>query len=120
MRNAILILLAATTVAACANHSRNSAGATGTVGTHAAGGTLVRYTCEDRTTVDAHYPTVDTARLRHSGRTIELTRAISASGARYVGDGWEWWTKGMTEGRLTRLRPGEDIASADGVACTTP
>lgn len=46
--------------------------------------------------------------------------AVSASGARYVGGGWEWWTKGATEGTLSPLKPGEDIASAAGAICTAP
>ena len=31
--------------------------------------------------------------------------------------GLQWWTKGMTQGSLAQLKPGEDIASDPGVAC---
>jgi membrane-bound inhibitor of C-type lysozyme len=47
-----------------------------------------------------------------------MVAAASASGARYVGGGWEWWTKGLTEGTLSPLEPGESIASAPGLVCT--
>jgi membrane-bound inhibitor of C-type lysozyme len=49
-----------------------------------------------------------------------LRIATSADGARYTGDGWQWWTKGMHEGSLAALAPGEAIASAAGVACHAP
>ena len=76
------------------------------------------YRCSDGRVIQAVYPTSDTARLQLDGRTIDLKIAVSASGARYVGDGWQWWTKGMTEGMISRLAPGEAIASGSGVSCT--
>lgn len=79
---------------------------------------LIRYECEDGSTVQAIYPRIDTAEIEYDGQVIEMQIAVAASGSRYVGDGWEWWTKGMTEGTLTPLQPGEEIASADGVFCT--
>lgn len=78
----------------------------------------VRYTCADGSTVEARYPTTDTAQIVHAGKTVDMKIAMSASGARYVGDGWQWWTKGMTEGSLAPLKPGEDIAEAAGTICT--
>ena len=59
------------------------------------------YQCTDGSVVEAVYPTPDTARIVHLGRTTELTLAVSASGARYVGDGLQWWTKGATEAMLS-------------------
>lgn len=75
------------------------------------------YRCADSSIVEASYPTTDTATIRYEGRSVDMTTAVSASGARYVGDGWEWWTKGMTEGTLSRLASGKDTASAPGVIC---
>lgn len=77
------------------------------------------YTCDDGRTVHAVYPDTDTAVLTVEGQTIQLHTAISADGARYVGKHWQWWTKGMTKGWLDPLKPGESIASASGVSCTT-
>ncbi len=77
------------------------------------------YQCTDGSIIEAWYPTTDTARIVYQGRSIEMTSAVSASGARYVGDGWQWWTKGMTEGMLSPLAEGESIASARGIDCTT-
>lgn len=79
---------------------------------------LVRYSCADGSTVEARYPTPETAQIVTAGKTVDMTIAQSASGARYVGDGWQWWTKGMTDGMLAPLKPGEDIASAAGTTCT--
>lgn len=75
------------------------------------------YACADGSTVQAWYLRPDHVRLLHRGAAIDLTRAISGSGARYVGGGWEWWTKGQTDGLLAPLGPGESIASAAGVSC---
>ena len=80
----------------------------------------VRYTCADGSTVEARYPTTDTAQIVVAGKTVEMKSAMSASGARYVGGGWQWWTKGMTEGSLAPLKPGEETASAAGTTCTAP
>lgn len=80
--------------------------------------TLQAYLCDDGSTVKATYPTRDTARLVYNGRTIDMTIATSASGARYTGGGWEWWSKGATEAYLAPLAPDETIASDKGVPCT--
>ena len=80
----------------------------------------VRYSCADGTTVEARYPTTDTAQIVHAGKTVDMKIAMSASGARYVGGGWQWWTKGMTDGMLAPLKPGEETASAAGTSCTAP
>ncbi len=79
---------------------------------------LVRYSCADGSTVEARYPTPDTAQIVTNGQTVEMKIATSGSGARYVGGGWQWWTKGMTDGMLAPLKPGEETASAAGTSCT--
>lgn len=78
----------------------------------------VRYVCADGSTVEARYPTTETAQIVRDGKTVDMTIAVSASGSRYVGGGWQWWTKGMTEGTLAPLEPGEEIAEAVGTICT--
>ncbi|SEJ42643.1 MliC family protein [Frateuria terrea] len=75
------------------------------------------YHCADGRVVQAGYEGTDRAVLAVDGATHRLTIALSASGARYVGDGWQWWTKGMHDAWLAPLQPGENIASAPGVAC---
>ena len=74
--------------------------------------------CEDGSTVRASYPTTNTARVLIGDQAVDMTIAVAASGSRYVGSGWQWWTKGMNSGLLTRLAPGEDKASAKGTNCT--
>jgi membrane-bound inhibitor of C-type lysozyme len=75
------------------------------------------YRCADGRVVQADYEDTDHAVLVVDGRSRRLTIARSASGARYVGGGWQWWTKGMHDAWLAPLRPGETLASATGVAC---
>jgi membrane-bound inhibitor of C-type lysozyme len=80
--------------------------------------TFTTYACEDGQTVRAAYPDQDTALVDVGGRQRTLKAAISASGVRYIGDGVQWWTKGMDQGQLSPLADGEDIATARGVNCT--
>ena len=56
------------------------------------------YTCESGAEIVASYPSTETATIRYQGAQHEMAIAVSASGARYVGDGLEWWTKGSGSG----------------------
>lgn len=75
------------------------------------------YACADGRMVTAAYDG-QFAGITVGDNSYRLATAISASGARYVGGGLQWWTKGLDEGRLSKLKPGEDIATDPGVACT--
>jgi len=79
----------------------------------------VRYACSDGSAVEVRYPSPDRAELRRDGALIAMGIQRSASGARYAGGGWEWWTKGPG-GTLAALQPGEDVASAPGLDCLAP
>ena len=69
----------------------------------------VPYRCVSGETVLAHYDdTTDTIRLRYRQTTVEMSPAVSASGARFTGGDWVWWTKGMDEGTLFTLLPDGD------------
>lgn len=74
------------------------------------------YDCENGEVVRAGYRGKEAA-LVYGGRNHRLTVALSASGTRYVGEGLQWWTRGLTEGMLAPLKPGEEIASAPSVTC---
>ncbi len=78
------------------------------------------YGCDDGRTVRVAYPDTHNAVLDFDGQTHRLHAAVSADGARYVGAHWQWWSKGMHDARLAELQPGEEIASAAGVACRMP
>lgn len=82
--------------------------------------TWVNYTCNDGQVVQAAYPDTNTALIQIKGQTHTLHIALSGSGARYTGDGWQWWTKGMHDGMLAPLAAGESIASSPGVQCQAP
>lgn len=68
----------------------------------------VGYACESGRTIAVVYLDAQTARLTYDGRDYLLTSAVSASGARYAGEGLEWRTasRGAQESAvLTRLDP---------------
>jgi membrane-bound inhibitor of C-type lysozyme len=75
------------------------------------------YHCDDGRTVQASYPDTGTAVLTLGGQVHHLRITLSASGARYAGDGWQWWTKGLRDGQLAPLQAGETYASIPGVTC---
>lgn len=79
----------------------------------------ITYVCADGRTFQALYPDANTARVRLAGREHTLKIAVSGSGARYAGDGLQWWNRGP-EGMLAALEPGETIAGAPGVSCYEP
>lgn len=86
---------------------------------HAAA-TWITYACDRGSTVRAAYPDSDTAIIEIEGKVHRLHIAIAASGARYTGDGWQWWTRGMHDGMLAPLAAGETLASAASVDCHAP
>jgi membrane-bound inhibitor of C-type lysozyme len=75
------------------------------------------YRCADGQTVEAGYPDPQVAVLKLRDHSYTLGRVRSASGVRFVGYGVQWWTRGRTQARLARLKPGETLASEAGVLC---
>ncbi|MBM68911.1 MAG: hypothetical protein CME43_05490 [Haliea sp.] len=70
--------------------------------------TVHTYRCASGATITAIYPTTESAEVLYQGRTYLMRSAVSASGARYVGDDREWWTRGSgpgAEGTLFRHLP---------------
>jgi membrane-bound inhibitor of C-type lysozyme len=64
-----------------------------------------KYRCQSGQSIVAAYPAADTATIKYKGISYDMKIAVSASGARYVGGGLEWWTKGSgagSEGTLFR------------------
>ena len=77
------------------------------------------YACPDGQSVRATYPDTRTAVIEYRGATHTLKTAVSADGARYIGEGLQWWTKGMTHGTLAVLAPGQTYAPP-GEDCVAP
>ena len=75
------------------------------------------YHCPDGTKVEASYINTNEAFVTYMDRSARMTVAPSADGVRYIGGGWQWWTKGMTQGMIAPLKPGETIASAASQTC---
>lgn len=83
----------------------------------------VGYACESGKTVIVAYPDAQTARVSYEGKDYVLTNVVSASGARYAGQGLEWWTasRGETEsGTLSRMGQGDQTGGVIIERCSRP
>lgn len=63
------------------------------------------YRCVSGQSIAATYPSTDSATINYKSSSYDMKIAVSASGARYVGGGLEWWAKGSgagSEGTLFR------------------
>jgi membrane-bound inhibitor of C-type lysozyme len=84
---ALVVLLA---VASCQAADRSPEPAGDTIGP-------VTFRCDDGSAIEATFdnaPNPATVQLVRGDQTFTLPQALSASGARYVGDGIEFWNKG--------------------------
>lgn len=54
----------------------------------------VSYQCDSGKTIIVNYVDIDSAQVQYEGESYNMKIAISASGSRYVGDEFEWWSKG--------------------------
>lgn len=83
----------------------------------------IGYACESGQTISVAYPDADTARLTYQGQVHDLRAVPAASGARYSGDGLEWWTAtrdGQESATLGRLGPNEEVGGAVLERCGRP
>ncbi|MGH7026345.1 DUF4232 domain-containing protein [Brevundimonas sp.] len=83
----------------------------------------VGYACESGKVVTVTYPDTETARVSYDGRDYFLTSSVSASGARYAGQGLEWWTasrNGQESGTLSRLGANPQAAATVIERCSRP
>ena len=78
------------------------------------------YRCESGEAIAANYTSTDSATIQYKGSTYRMQIAVSGSGARYVGGGLEWWTKGSGAGSEgTLFRHNVDGTSGDSVEICT-
>ena len=85
--------------------------------TSGTGAEVLIYACGDGQALRASYPDSQTAVVEYQGRSRVMKTAPAADGVRYVGDGLQWWTQGMTRGAVAPLAAGEDVASVAGLTC---
>ena len=52
-----------------------------------------------------------------NGRGIRMLQGASANGVRYIGGGYQWWTRGLQTANLALLGPNESTASNPGTEC---
>ena len=75
------------------------------------------YRCANGERLRVDYRPDETAIIEYRGETKLLILAAAPSGARYVGDGRQWWLEGETGGVLNQLEPGQAMATGGGTVC---
>ncbi|EYD74430.1 hypothetical protein Rumeso_03967 [Rubellimicrobium mesophilum DSM 19309] len=87
---------------------------------------FLTYLCADGRVVQAQYGNSDdaimsagqnAAYLYVDGRSIRMLQGVSASGVRYIGGGYQWWTRGLQTANLAPLGPNESTATDPGTEC---
>ena len=66
--------------------------------------------CTSGQEVVAVYPNADSAVITYRGTTYRMSRQLSADGARYAGEGFEWWSKAYPDREEGSMRV---LAGAD-------
>lgn len=81
-----------------------------------------KHLCESGETIISSYPSTESASVQYKGTDYTMQIAVSGSGARYVGGGMEWWTKGSgtgSDGTLFRHNAdgttGQAVESCKGI-----
>jgi membrane-bound inhibitor of C-type lysozyme len=113
-------------ISACSREEEPSTAAVpqaGSLAPAAATAPPIGYACESGLTVTVQYPDTATASLTYKGQAYALRLLPSASGARFVGSGLEWWIAsraGQETASLSRLGPNEDVGLAVLERCSRP
>ena len=77
------------------------------------------YQCESGEKIVATYSTINSATIEYQNNSYKMTIAVSASGARYVGENYEWWTKGSGSGSLGSLFNHKENSTGEALeSCT--
>jgi membrane-bound inhibitor of C-type lysozyme len=76
------------------------------------------FACANGETARAAYPDTETAIVEYQGRTHTLKAVPAASGARYIGEGLQWWTQGADKAAVAPLGVGETMAKGGVITCT--
>lgn len=76
----------------------------------------IGYVCANNQNVNTQVLNSDRLAVSFDGKVVPMTRAVSASGTRYIGEGWQWWVKGY-DATLTKLEDGKSYAEPKGVTC---
>lgn len=112
-----LLLTSSLLAAACTGAQENNVDVQADASSPAA---TYNYRCQSGEMIAAIYPTSDTATIDYQGNSYRMRIVVSASGARYLGEGLEWWTKGVglgSSGTLSR-HIADDLASESIEFCT--
>lgn len=106
-------------ISACASSPQEPEGAQASAAVPSTS-SMHNYRCESGEAIAANYTSTDSATIQYKGSTYRMQIAVSGSGARYVGGGLEWWTKGSGAGSEgTLFRHNVDGTSGDSVEICT-
>ncbi len=86
-----IVISSALFLSACGKSAQDSENTQAAVAEH-------HYRCESGEAVSASYPSTEAAIIQYKGHSYRMQITISGSGARYVGGGLEWWSKGTGAG----------------------
>jgi len=91
---------------------------------------FVTYLCANGQVVQAQYENSDSdagnaimsvgqsgAYLYIDGQGVRMLQGVSANGVRYIGGGYQWWTRGLQTANLAPLGPNESTATNPGTEC---
>jgi membrane-bound inhibitor of C-type lysozyme len=82
-----------------------------------ANGQVVQAQYEDTSESNVMNPVQSGAFVYIDGRGIRMLQGASANGVRYIGGGYQWWTRGLQTANLAPLGPNESTASDPGTEC---
>ncbi|MGH8763524.1 MAG: MliC family protein [Nitrosospira sp.] len=91
----IILFVTAVTFVGCAHLQQTDLSAAESI---ASSDMPLVYRCKSGRKVNASYGSGTTAVVKYEGGRHKMTVAVSGSGARYIGGGLAWWTKGREQG----------------------
>ena len=77
---------------------------------------VTQYKCDSGESITVSYASTETATVNYQDQDYALDIAVSGSGARYVGEKYEWWVKGAgAEARGILFKHNSDGSTGDTV-----
>lgn len=77
--------------------------------------TTISFRCESGATVTVKQHSASSIAVTYQGKTQEMQSAIAASGSRYLGGDWVWWSKGSGSGAEATLYRAENGETGESI-----
>lgn len=98
MKKLIPIAMASVFVLAACNDKAENSDKASNDDTQQMATQATQYKCDSGESINVSYASTETAKVTYQGQEYAMKIAVSASGARYVGERFEWWVKGAGTG----------------------